>query len=203
LAVGAAAAILVWRRIAKRWDNPTQEKVWSALGILLGFAVPWFFVWWAEPSASPPALLYVGVGLLGAAQVLVLGSMEVIFSKQLTQHYLEVGSSSSAMFAIYGMSTSFARFLGPFVTGFVIPIVDSTGAPVCHTSTNATTGVVSLSSTCCISPAEYVVSTCVLQSINVYMPILIAISGLAGAVGLYYLVRVVDYSGGLRLLSRR
>ena len=158
-------------------------------------------MWWAKPAMpEPPGALYAGTVLLGLSQVIVYGNMEVVFSKQITQHIHEVGDSGqAAIFSIYGIINSFARFLGPLITGFVLPIGDTAtggGAP-CLTKA----GAFNPQSTCCFTPSAFIVTTCEVVNINVYVPILIAISCVAVALGWWYLAVVVDYGDDVQDLA--
>jgi hypothetical protein len=189
---GALAAAIVWRRIAKRWDHPAQETIWCMIGLALGFGVPFFFVNYGGvySTTSPPALLYIGTTLIGLSQTLSFSNLEVIFSKQLTQHLDEVANSIGTMFSLYGISQSFARFLGPFVTGFIIPIHDSaTNSNPCYDAT----GQFNASSTCCFTPSGFTTTTCELLNVDIWLPILVVISSFATALGFYFTCVTVDY----------
>ena len=188
---GAAGAVLIFRRFISRFTNrPHQELDWGLVGLLLSFTVPWFFVSYQGPAVtSPSALMYVGTVLLGISQVLCFTNFEVIFSKQLTQHVSEVGNSVGTMFALYGISLSLSRFLGPFVTGFLLPIVNfENGLAPC-------TGVNGFdpNSTCCFQTHGFQTKTCELQNVNVWVPILIGLSAIAVSLGIWLLCSMVSY----------
>lgn len=213
LGIGAGGASIVWRRIAKRWvTNKRQEKYWSLLGSSCAIAAPFFFIaYTGTEGTQPQALLWVGGILLGAANVWQFGNLEVIFSKQITQHYEEVGASISTFFSWYTVSQScwffdvfflfvllifdvvllVTRFLGPFVTGFVLPITDFSQANASPCTTAS--GALDLNSTCCFVGSKYQISTCEMQSVNIYIPILTGVTFLSFCMTLYYVFYLVNY----------
>jgi len=194
LGAGAMSGAIIWRRIAKalRETHPRQETAWACLGLVFSIIVPFCFILYSPPT-SPADLLYAGSVLVGLSQVITLGNMEVVFSKQITQHGDEVGSSVAVLFSIYSITLAASRFAGPFITAFIIPIADTAtgGGKPCLTST----GEFNVTSTCCFLPSGFQTSTCELLNVDIYIPVLAAVVIAASSLGIYYLSVIVDYTG--------
>jgi len=168
--------------------------VWASLGIAIGFAAPFFYIWYNAPAPSPGALMYVGAVTLGVSQLLAFSNLEIVLSKQITQHRDEVGSSVARVSMLHGLTLAAARFVGPFFMAFVIPIFDTVtnAAPQCGLVEVGGGGAL-VNSTCCIAPQGFDTATCSMENVNVVIPIFVGVQVLSCAMGLVYLFKIVDY----------
>ena len=155
LGTGAIIANLIWKIITPLLNLRYPELWYTKAAAVSVFISCFMFISYSPMgSQDPPPLLYAGTAFLSLGSTWFFANNEIQFSKQITTSHEEVGSSYIILMSAFGVAASFARFLGPLVSGSALAIEDSvvdpsTGQP---TPTCLVDGVRdTANSDCCVS----------------------------------------------------
>merc|ERR1719473_2326393 len=125
IAIGAIGGSFVWKRMTPRLSGKVDflEKKWIWFGILSTLVGYFLLISWDGQTATPPEKhYYIATVFMGIAPVYIFANFEIVFSKSLTWQREIVGSHVGMLMAIYGVFGGLGRFLGPFVSGYVMTI---------------------------------------------------------------------------------
>lgn len=120
VAIGALPASIAWKYLSP-YFGAKPEKVWTNIGILCGLITVVFLLPYYGPvTVGPQACMYLGLLLIGTAQVWFGVNQEVVYSKQVSHMTHTSASNRDGFFiSLYMMTNALANFCGPFAVGFV------------------------------------------------------------------------------------
>lgn len=120
VAIGALPASILWKYLSPHF-GAKPEKVWTNIGILCGLITAVFLLPYYGPvTVGPQACMYIGLALIGTAQIWFGVNQEVVYSKQVSYMTHTATNNRDGFFiSLYMMTNALANFCGPFVVGFV------------------------------------------------------------------------------------